>query len=96
MEETKLPQLIINKLTLAQYNALEEIDPNQLYFITDIEQYVYCSKIVTVIDNASDDNHIPTAKAVNDLVKEETNKLKPLIYAGIQWKVKIKGKIFCK
>jgi len=83
MEETKLPQLIINKLTLAQYNALEEIDPNQLYFITDIEQYVYRSQIVTVIDNTSDDDHIPTAKAVNDLVKEETNKLKPLIYAGL-------------
>ena len=37
-QDTKLQQLVINKLTTAQYNSAVEagtIDPNQLYMTTD-------------------------------------------------------------
>lgn len=34
-KDTKLSQLVINKLTSAQYDLLEEKDPNQLYIVTD-------------------------------------------------------------
>lgn len=34
-KDTKLSELVINKLTTAQYNAIEEKDPNQLYIVTD-------------------------------------------------------------
>lgn len=33
--DTKLKELVINKLTTAQYDAIEEKDPNQLYIVTD-------------------------------------------------------------
>lgn len=34
-KDTKLSELVINKMTTAQYEALEEKDPNQLYIVTD-------------------------------------------------------------
>jgi hypothetical protein len=34
-KDTKLSQLVINKLTSIQYDLLEEKDPNQLYIVTD-------------------------------------------------------------
>lgn len=33
--DTKLKELIINKLTTSQYDSIEEKDPNQLYIVTD-------------------------------------------------------------
>ena len=33
--DTKLQELIINKLTTSQYDSIEEKDPNQLYLVTD-------------------------------------------------------------
>lgn len=35
--DTKLKELIINKLTKEQYDAIEVKDPNQLYIVTDDE-----------------------------------------------------------
>ena len=33
--DTKLKELIINKLTTSQYDSIEEKDPNQIYIVTD-------------------------------------------------------------
>lgn len=35
--DTKLQELIINKLTTSQYASIEEKDPNQIYIVTDAE-----------------------------------------------------------
>lgn len=37
--DTKLQELIINKLTTSQYDSIEEKDPNQIYIVTDAPSF---------------------------------------------------------
>ena len=50
MVETNIKNLVINKMTQAQYDALEEKDPNQLYYIVDDEIYVDVARLAVEVD----------------------------------------------
>lgn len=65
-KDTKLSELVINKLTVAQYDALEEKDPNQLYIVTD----------------APPIEHPVTSLAYSSTVNLLTNKIYTLTLSG--------------
>lgn len=50
MVETNIKNLVINKMTKAQYDALEVKDPNQLYYIVDDEMYVDVARLAVEVD----------------------------------------------
>ena len=54
MADTQVKNLIINKLTKAQYDALAEKDPTQLYFVTDspaFQEPLIAGEGISIIDN---------------------------------------------
>lgn len=44
-KDTPINQIVINKLSKAQYEGIETKDPSQLYFITDEDKYL--TEVVT-------------------------------------------------
>lgn len=51
--DTKLKELIINKLTTSQYDSIEEKDPNQLYIVTDAPGFDNTPHIVETYRNGA-------------------------------------------
>ena len=78
LQDTNVENLIINKLTKAQYESIETPDPTQLYFITDevisssdvVNALGYTpeniSNKVTSISSSSTNTQYPSAKLVYD------------------------------
>lgn len=79
-QDTNIENLIINKLTKAQYESIANPDPAQLYFITD--EVISSSDVVnalgytpenvanktTTLSSSSTDTQYPSAKAVYDQI----------------------------
>lgn len=64
MADTTVKNLIINKLTKAQYDAIAEKDPTQLYFVTDTSAFqepLIAGEGIKIIDNViSAEDQLPS------------------------------------
>lgn len=64
MAETQVKNLVINKLTKAQYDAIAEKDPTQLYFVTDtpaFQEPLIAGEGIKIIDNViSAEDQLPS------------------------------------
>jgi len=81
MSETQVKNLVINKLTKAQYDAITEKDPTQLYFVTDDKIYqepLTAGKGIQIIDN--------TISATDQLPEQTNNLGKVLMTDGSETK----------
>lgn len=71
-QDTNVENLIINKLTKAQYESITNPDPTQLYFVTD--EVISSSDVVNALGytpyNASNPNNYITASALNGYATE--------------------------
>ena len=72
-QDTNIENLIINKLTKAQYESIETPDPTQLYFITD--EVISSNDVTTALGyipyNATNPNNYITASALTGYATEQ-------------------------
>ena len=79
MVETQVKNLVINKLTKAQYDAIAEKDPTQLYFVTDNKVYqepLIAGEGIQIVDN--------TISAIDQLPEQTNNTGKILMTNGTE------------
>lgn len=87
--DTSINNIIINKLTTAQYNTLKQggqISDTQLYMITDDDVDLSTkedkSNKVTSLSSQSTDTQYPSAKCVYDIVGNINTVLEAIISGG--------------
>lgn len=63
--DTNIPNLVINKLTSAQYSSATK-SATELYLITDDDTYQTKSNLVTSVSSSSTNAQYPSAKLFYD------------------------------